>query len=1077
MTDIGIGFAGPPGPSMTAEQLAKLDEASAKAASAVQPGQLTTALGAETTRAQAAEADLDEGIAQEAATRAAAVTSLDGRLDTVEAALPGKASSSALGAEVTRAQAAENALDGRLDAVEGALPGKASASGLSDEVDRAQDAEAALQDAVDAEAQTRAGAVSGLTERADAVDAIVDPLSDLVPRYDDRAGDARGLFSSSISGDPKARPVITAGITVANTVAGTVLRIRGEDTDDEAGYVDVAPRIAAPLYEGRTYRVTFRLRRNSNPTDPANNAVELHWQNLNYNKNAISVPPRLGPVLTPVEADGVLTRSFLIGKAGAPGPLDYTIPPTALYGLPVMRIFGNGHQTDAISIEPPEDVTDAILAQAGIGQAELDITALQADVSALGADISDEVERATGAEAALSNDIDAEAAIRAGQTAALDGRATSLEARAYVSEQQADLDRDLIEGARYPVTYGRQALQADENGLADLILTAEGIDGRFARPGSQRTPVTFGRAPVMIDQDTSSPMAIDAEGKFVLGALSSEPTAKMPITEGRVPVVVDPAGASIVSMDSAGRPVLAPMTSEPTLRTPISNGILPTEQTPDGEVLRGQFDGVPYDPGAAAQAAADPAGETMFNRKQLAVFDVDPGTLWPTRRVVTLSQQGDFEPLGALSPGLMRVKGPDPDYPIGIVGWRAPRPASNILYIIGKGGQSNTLGITGAADGSAPNPKFTVLASMPGQCFTFNAGPHPHQSSGGSGDVATPADPAGFTSFIDMKAGEYEGSGLGAAEMFAMASGAKVLLINTGFSGSSFNELVGQAGADAQPWTDFIGMINSAVAIAATMNLTPVIAGYIWNQGENNDSDEVAGYTANLNVLRAKVDALASLTGQSARIPIVACQPASTRSLNTGLPRPAALAIANWAASVSNYAVALPLYWTSMDDVATVHHRAQGHRHIDELSGHLLWDFATVSRARTLRMVSARRTGTLVTVTMSEVVAIDAKAVADPGSYGISYRDSTASRAVSGVKVDGNIITFRVTGPTGAGEVVSMGCHGAKKYPDLSNRDGMGRLYGLRSCIRSLRKYWSHTTGRPLWLWAQQQELNVSVSA
>ena len=299
----------------------------------------------------------------------------------------------------------------------------------------------------------------------------------------------------------------------------------------------------------------------------------------------------------------------------------------------------------------------------------------------------------------LSDGLADEAAIRAGQTAALDGRATSLEGRAYTVEQQADLDRDLIEGARYPVTYGRLALQADEKGLADLTLTSEGIDGRFSRPGSQRTPVTFGRAPVMIDQDKSSPLAVDATGKFVLGALASEPTAKMPITAGAVPVVMDPNGASIVSFDSAGRPVLAAMTSEPTLRTPISNGILPTEQTPDGEVLRGQFDGVPYDPGAAAQAAADPAGETMFNRKQLAVFDVDPGSLWPTRRIVTLSQQGDFTPLGALSPGLMRVKGPDPDYPIGIVGWRAQLLASSILYIIIKHGQSNSIGITGAADG------------------------------------------------------------------------------------------------------------------------------------------------------------------------------------------------------------------------------------------------------------------------------------------------------------------------------------------------------------------------------------------
>ncbi|WP_311271029.1 hypothetical protein [Sphingobium sp. WCS2017Hpa-17] len=594
-----------------------------------------------------------------------------------------------------------------------------------------------------------------------------------------------------------------------------------------------------------------------------------------------------------------------------------------------------------------------------------------------------------------------------------------------------------VQGTRVPLTYGMEPAQIDANGLSSLIMTPDGLDGHFARPGSQRAPLSGGRSAIVVDQDGAFPIGRDEQGRLILGALAVEPSVRMPFTNGHRPNLMTDGGLS----------------------------------------LRGEYDGVIYDAGVEGQVVPDPAGETLLGRKQAAVFEIDPGTLWPTRRGVTLSQQGDFTPLGIVSPGLMRVKGPDVDYPIGVVGWREQVSSPNALYIIIKHGQSNSIGITQAADGSAPNPKFTELAPLPGQCLTFNAGPHPHQSSGGSGDVANPADPSRFTSFIDMVVGEYEGSGLGAAEVFAMASGAKVLLINNGFSGSSFAALVGSAGSDAQPWSDIRAMVNSAVSIAAGMGLTPVIAGLIFNWGENGDSSGVAGIQANFDVLRGKVDLLAPLTGQVSGIPIVAAQPASTQGTDTGLVRPAALAVGNWASIASNRAVAMPLYWTSMDDVATVHHRAQGHRHIDELSGHLLWEFATNSRARTPRMVSARRSGTMVTVTMSEPVTDDTKGVADPGSLGISYRDSTASRTVSGVKVDGNVITFRVTGATGAGEVVSIGCIGAKKYPALSNRDGMGRLYGLRSCIRSLRKYWSHTTGRPLFLWAQQQELNVTVSA
>jgi hypothetical protein len=49
---------------------------------------------------------------------AAAATALDGRLDTVEAALPGKADDADVTAEATARAAADTALDGRLDTVE-----------------------------------------------------------------------------------------------------------------------------------------------------------------------------------------------------------------------------------------------------------------------------------------------------------------------------------------------------------------------------------------------------------------------------------------------------------------------------------------------------------------------------------------------------------------------------------------------------------------------------------------------------------------------------------------------------------------------------------------------------------------------------------------------------------------------------------------------------------------------------------------------------------------------------------------------------------------------------------------------
>ncbi|SES05307.1 hypothetical protein [Rhizobium sp. NFR03] len=173
-----------------------------------------------------------------------------------------------------------------------------------------------------------------------------------------RPGDARVLFSSALTGSALSRAPITAGIVVPSADLGSVLRIRGVDTDDVAGYVDVARRIDFAIDPGRAYLVSATIDRNADPSDPANNAVEIRWQNLNANKASVS-NVRLGDILLPTVAGGPLRVSFLIGKAGAPGTLAYTIPPSAIYGLPLVRVYGNGAETDVASIDV-RDVTDDI---------------------------------------------------------------------------------------------------------------------------------------------------------------------------------------------------------------------------------------------------------------------------------------------------------------------------------------------------------------------------------------------------------------------------------------------------------------------------------------------------------------------------------------------------------------------------------------------------------------------------------------------------------------------------------------------------------------------------------------------
>lgn len=178
-----------------------------------------------------------------------------------------------------------------------------------------------------------------------------------------RPGDDGLAYSSATTGPASARPIAGFGEIVVDTDLGFVLEIDGADIDPGLGYRDIALRVDFAFEEGHTYRVDYMLKRATNPTDPEGHGIELRLQNLSASKAHVSNIP-LGPVLSPAVADGVVTRSFLIGKAGAPGTLDYTIPPTSRYGVPFIRVYGSGQTTRLAVIGRIEDVTDTLLSSA-----------------------------------------------------------------------------------------------------------------------------------------------------------------------------------------------------------------------------------------------------------------------------------------------------------------------------------------------------------------------------------------------------------------------------------------------------------------------------------------------------------------------------------------------------------------------------------------------------------------------------------------------------------------------------------------------------------------------------------------
>lgn len=395
----------------------------AKADTAVQPADLTkTAVGlanvdntsdaakpisTATAAALAGKATAAQGAKADTAVQPAGLTKAAVGLanvdDTSDAAKPiSTATAAALAGKATAAQGAKADTAVQPAGLTKAAVGLGSVDNTSDASKPISTATAAAlagkatsAQGAKADAAAPQTALNAVDARLGTAEGKIEPITALVPQANSRPGSARPLFSTALTGDPLNRAPFTAGTIVNRDDLGPVLRIAGSDVPAGPGYIDVARRIAFPFEEGRTYFVYATAARFVDPSDPEGHAVELRLQNLNGNLNNVS-NVRLGPVHNPTVAGGPISRAqtgVLIGKAGAPGTLAYTIPPTSVAGTPHLRIYGNGHSTDAADVSIV-DVTDFILA--GLDRAAGDqanaaaITAeSQARIAALEAVVTD----------------------------------------------------------------------------------------------------------------------------------------------------------------------------------------------------------------------------------------------------------------------------------------------------------------------------------------------------------------------------------------------------------------------------------------------------------------------------------------------------------------------------------------------------------------------------------------------------------------------------------------------------------------------------------------------------------------
>ena len=586
-------------------------------------------------------------------------------------------------------------------------------------------------------------------------------------------------------------------------------------------------------------------------------------------------------------------------------------------------------------------------------------------------------------------------------------------------------------------------------------------------------------AAAALTAETEARVAADV-GRRIASATAQ--ATRMPREGGDMPLVADAAMRADLWQSADG--IDGRFARPGSARLPMAGGVLPLALRTDGEILSASVDGIAH---AAGEIYAPEAYlATALGRQQVFVREVDRLTLAETTRQISFAQMGDLSAPLVVGPDRARVRqAVDDVYTRGAVGWRSPMAATGTLQIIVTTGQSNSVGATAAINGGVTIPQtlITTQVPLPAGLVMFNGGDMPHQDGHRPTSRTTAISAGQITSLTDAYTGANagflrEGMGIGAGEVLAGPWGycgaTRVLVCAAGHGSSDFTQIIGSAGVDAVPWQNLQAMVARAAILAAGLGLTPQLAGVILNGHEANEADSIATWKARLGVLRDKVDALAATLAQVNRVPLILCQVGAPVP-STGIVSNVSLGSEEYARENRGHTLLLPQYWTEQGDYATVHYAAPSHRMLGEAAGHLLADHM-YGGAIHLHMVSASRSGTRVTVEMSEPVIIDRHAVADPGQAGIVYRDARGAVAVTRVTAEGAQLLLDLAAvPSGTGEQVSIACDNAKLYV-ADAYYGLGRRFGQRSCVRGKHiRHWSQTTGRPFYSWAAHQRASVTI--
>jgi len=183
-----------------------------------------------------------------------------------------------------------------------------------------------------------------------------------------------GVDMSDFARDFNGPPATLLGFDLKDQSAsadGQVLRLYGDDIVSMRGLVQLVP--------GRKYRVTARLRRYLNSSDPLNDDVQLcvAWLDNGMASDGMATPVSVLESDALVAADGLVTWSGVIASADGDGVDAFN--PNAVYARAFIRIYG-GDLRPATDVQMLwiEDITNVPVTSGDLSAYEDRIEALEA---------------------------------------------------------------------------------------------------------------------------------------------------------------------------------------------------------------------------------------------------------------------------------------------------------------------------------------------------------------------------------------------------------------------------------------------------------------------------------------------------------------------------------------------------------------------------------------------------------------------------------------------------------------------------------------------------------------------------